>query len=166
MSKATPSKSSQRGPVRDRVDLYLDELKPGDRFESHGYTLTEADVIDFARNYDPQPFHIDIEAAKQTIHGGLIASGFQTLAVGFRMLYQTGFITSANLGGVGLDELRWLKPVRPGDTLRSTGEMLALTPSKSKPDRGVAKYLFTVLNQRDEPVLSGTFVIILKRKRD
>jgi acyl dehydratase len=160
------AKSTLRGPVRNRVDFYLDELKVGDRFESDGYTLTEADVIGFARNYDPQPFHLDVEAAKQTIHGGLIASGFQTLAVGFRMLYQTGFITSANLGGIGIDELRWLKPVRPGETLRSTGEMLELTPSKSKPDRGVAKYLFTVLNQRDEPVLTGTFIIVLKRRRD
>lgn len=160
------AKSTLRGPVRNRVDFYLDELKVGDRFESDGYTLTEADVIGFARNYDPQPFHLDVEAAKQTIHGGLIASGFQTLAVGFRMLYQTGFITSANLGGIGIDELRWLKPVRPGETLRSTGEMLELTPSKSKPDRGVAKYLFTVLNQRDEPVLTGTFIIVLKRRPD
>lgn len=160
------AKSTLRGPVRNRVDFYLDELKVGDRFESDGYTLTEADVIGFARNYDPQPFHLDVEAAKRTIHGGLIASGFQTLAVGFRMLYQTGFITTANLGGIGIDELRWLKPVRPGETLRSTGEMLELTPSKSKPDRGVAKYLFTVLNQRDEPVLTGTFIIVLKRRRD
>jgi acyl dehydratase len=160
------AKTTQRGPIRGRVDFYLDELKVGDRFESDGYTLTEADVIGFARNYDPQPFHLDVEAAKQTVHGGLIASGFQTLAVGFRMLYQTGFITGANLGGIGIDELRWVKPVRPGDTLRSTGEMLELTPSKSKPDRGVAKYLFSVLNQRDEPVLTGTFIIVLKRRRD
>jgi acyl dehydratase len=160
------AKSTPRGPVRGRIDFYLDELKVGDRFESDGYTLTEADVIGFARNYDPQPFHLDVEAAKETIHGGLIASGFQTLAVGFRMLYQTGFITTANLGGIGVDEMRWLKPVRPGDTLRSTGEMLELTPSKSKPDRGVAKYLFTVLNQKDEPVLTGIFIIVLKRRRD
>ncbi len=158
------TQSHPRGPVRGRIDLHFDELKVGDRFESHGYTLTEADMIDFARNYDPQPFHLDVEAAKHTNHGGLIASGFQTLAVGFRMLYQTGFITSANLGGVGCDELRWPRAVRPGDTIRTVGEILELIPSKSKPDRGVVKYRFTVLNQKEEEVLTATFIIMVKRK--
>ena len=111
-----------------------------------------------------QPFHIDSEAAKQTIHGGLIASGFQTLAAGFRVLYGTSFITTANLGGIGIDELRWLKPVRPGDTLRSIAEITEVTPSKSKPDRGVVKYAITVVNQKKEPVLTGIFIIVVKRR--
>ncbi len=148
------------------VDNYLDDLKVGDRFETPtGCTLSEADIMGFAQRYDPQPFHIDTEAAKQTIHGGLIASGFQTLAAGFRILYGTSFITTANLGGIGIDELRWLRPVRPGDTLRSTAEITEVTPSKSKPDRGVVKYGLTVCNQKGEPVLTGTFIIVVKRRQ-
>ncbi len=149
------------------VDNYLDDLKPGDRFVSpSGYTLTESDIIDFALRYDPQPFHIDVNAAKETAFGGLISSGFQTLAIGFRVIYSTGFITTANLGGAGVDELRWLRPVRPGDTLRSTAEIKEVTPSKSKPDRGAVKYVLTVSNQHNEPVLTGTFVIVVKRRRE
>jgi acyl dehydratase len=155
--------ASDRGPPRQ--DYYLDELKVGDRFESGGYTLTEADIIEFAAKYDPQPFHIDIEAAKKTPYGGLIASGFQTLAIGFRVMYAIGFLKSANLGGIGIDELRWLKPVRPGDTLRTITEVKEITPSTSKPDRGVMKHSVTVYNQRDEVVLTALFVIIVKRRR-
>ncbi len=149
-----------------RQDFYFDELKVGDRFESGGYTLTEPDIIDFALRYDPQPFHIDVEAAKQSPYGGLIASGFQTLALGFRVLYATGWMKSANLGGIGIDELRWLKPVRPGDTLRTVTEVKEKIPSKSKPDRGIMKHVVIVKNQRDEVVLSGTFIIVVKRQRD
>lgn len=148
-----------------RQDLYLDEMKVGDRFESGGYTLTEADMIGFALKYDPQPFHIDVEAAKKTPYEGLIASGFQTLAIGFRVMYAVGFLKSANLGGIGIDDLRWLKPVRPGDTLRTVTEIKEITPSKSKPDRGVMKHQVMVFNQRNEMVMSALFVIIVKRRR-
>jgi acyl dehydratase len=150
-----------------QTDNYLDDLKPGDRFVSpSGYTLTESDIIDFALRYDPQPFHIDTAAAKDTAFGGLIGSGFQTMAVGFRMIYASGFITTANLGGIGMEEVRWIKPVRPGDTLRSTCEIKEVTPSKSKPDRGVLKYLLGVTNQHGEPVFSAIVVIVIKRRRD
>lgn len=148
-----------------RHDLYLDDLRVGDRFESGGYTVTQSDIIDFARQYDPQPFHLDVEAAKKTPFEGLIASGFQTLSVGFRMLHSTGWLTSANLGGIGIDELRWLKPVRPGDTLRTATIIKEIVPSKSKSDRGVLKHDVIVMNQRNETVLSGTFVIIVRRRR-
>jgi acyl dehydratase len=148
------------------VDNYLDDLKVGDRFESPaGYTLTEADIIDFALCYDPQPFHIDVEAAKQTHFSGLIASGFQTMALGFRVIYGSGFITTANLGGIAMEEVRWLKPMRPGDTLRSVAEITEVTPSKSNPDRGICKYLMTVTNQHGDPVFSGVVVIVMKRRR-
>jgi acyl dehydratase len=147
------------------TDNYLDDLKPGDRVESPtGYTLTEADIVDFALRYDPQPFHIDVEAAKRTHFEGLIASGFQTMALGFRVIYASGFITSANLGGIAMEEVRWLKPVRPGDTLRSVAEITEVTPSKSKPDRGTLKYLLSVTNQRGEAVFAGIVVIVMKRR--
>ncbi len=147
-----------------RTNLYFDDLKVGDRFPGGRVTLSEADIIGFARQFDPQPFHIDPEAAKKTHFGGVIASGFHTLAAGFRILYDSHFITSANLGGVGIDELRWVKPVRAGDTLHSTAEIVELSPSKSKPDRGTVRYAFTVLNQQNEKVLTGIFVIVVKRR--
>ncbi len=148
------------------TDNYLDDLKVGDRFVSpSGYTLTESDIIDFALRYDPQPFHIDVEAAKQTDYNGLIASGFQTMALGFRVLYASGFITTANLGGIGMEDVRWVRPVRPGDTLRTACEVTRVSPSKSKPGRGVLKYAMTVTNQENEPVLTAVIVIVIKRQR-
>jgi len=148
-----------------RQDYYLDELKVGDRFESGGYTFTESAIVDFAFTYDPQPFHIDADAARKSHYGGLIASGFQTLAVAFRLMYQTGFIRSASMGGPGMDELRWLKPVAAGDTIRCTGEVRDIAPSKSKPDRGILRFHLTAKNQRDEDVMTATFIIMVKRKR-
>jgi len=149
-----------------RQDYYLDELKAGDRFESVGFTFTESAIIDFAFAYDPQPFHIDVDAASKSNYGGLIASGFQTLAVAFRLLYQTGFLKSASLGGPGMDELRWLKPVYAGDTLRSVGEVREIVPSKSKPDRGILKLHLTAINQKDEAVMTVTMIILVKRSRN
>ncbi|MBL8806253.1 MAG: MaoC family dehydratase [Rhodospirillales bacterium] len=148
-----------------RQDYYLDELKIGDRFESGGYTFTESSIVDFAFAYDPQPFHIDADAARRSNYGGLIASGFHTLSVAFRLLYQTGFIKAASMGGPGMDELRWTRPVMVGDTIRSVGEVRGIVPSKSKPDRGILKLHLTALNQRDEPVMTTTFIILVKRRR-
>ena len=148
-----------------RQDYYLDELKVGDRFESGGYTFTESSIVDYAFAYDPQPFHIDADAARKSNYGALIASGFHTLSVAFRLMYQTGFVKGASMGGPGMDELRWLKPVFAGDTIRSVGEVKDIVPSKSKPDRGILKFHLTALNQRDEPVMTTTFIILLKRKR-
>ena len=114
------------------TDLYFEDFKPGDRFVSDGVTVTEAMIVDFALTYDPQPFHIDAEAARASNFGGLIASGFQTLALGFRMLIQTGVFRKCGMGSPGLDELRWPRPVRPGDTLHSELEIIELRPSQSK----------------------------------
>jgi acyl dehydratase len=154
-------------PAQDapRRNLFLDELAVGDRFESKGMTLTEADIVGFAREWDPQPFHIDAEAATKSHFGGLIASGFQTLALAFRMFYQTGVIVDANLGGPGIDELRWLMPVRPGDTLRVMAEVKEIVPSRSKPDRGLLRIGFSVANQRAETVMTATLMVMMRRRR-
>lgn len=149
-----PSEQTPAEPRERRHDLYLDELKVGDRFESGGYTVTESDIIDFALRYDPQPFHLDVEGAKATPFQGLVASGFHTLAIGFRVLYATGWLTSANLGGIGIDELRWLKPVRPGDTLSLRVTVEEARRSRSRPDRGMVRNYVEVLNQHGETVMS------------
>ncbi len=149
---------------RMKTNCFFEDLAVGDRFESGGYTFTESSIVDFAFLYDPQPFHIDVPAAAASHFGGLIASGFHTLSVAFRLIYQTGFVRDASMGGPGLDELRWLKPVRPGDTLRCQAVVADLTASKSKPDRGVLKLALTALNQNDEPVMTVTFIVILKKR--
>jgi acyl dehydratase len=131
--------------------FYFEDFKPGDRFESPGITVTESAIIDFAARFDPQPFHMDRVAAEKSPYGGLIASGIHTIAVTFRLLLQTG-VLSNNLGSPGFDELRWLRPVRPGDTLRAVGEVVEVRPSASRPDRGTVRFRCTTLNQNDEPV--------------
>ena len=143
---------------------YLDDLSEGQAFRTNGLTLTEAEIIDFAWRYDPQPFHLDIGEAAQSPYGGLIASGFQSLALCFRLFIQTGVFLESSLGSPGIDELRWTKPVRPGDTLRMRGEVLELRPSQSKPDRGVARFRIEVVNQKDEVVLSALPLWILKKR--
>ena len=145
-------------------DRYFEDFAVGERFTSKGATLTETQILDFALKYDPQPFHLDVEAAKETHFGGLIASGFQTLSLGFRLIYDTGFFKACSVGSPGMDELRWSRPVRPGDTIRTEAEIMELRPSSSKPDRGSARIAYRVLNQAGEVVMSFTAVqIFLKR---
>ena len=127
---------------------FLDDLHPGEKFVSGGITLTESGIIGFALTYDPQPFHLDAAAAAESIYGGLIASGFQVVALAFRLFIQSGMLAGSSMGSPGIDELRWFAPARPGDTLHAEVEVLAVTPSKSKADRGIARLRYTMLNQR------------------
>ncbi|HEY9549725.1 MAG TPA: MaoC family dehydratase [Kiloniellaceae bacterium] len=145
-------------------ERYFDDFEPGQTFNSKGVTLSESQILDFAMLYDPQPFHLDKEAAAEGPFNGLIASGFQTLAVAFRIFYQTGIINACSMGSPGLDELRWLRPVRPGDTLKVTATVREKRPSKSKPDRGTLIMDYVVTNQKDEPVMTFTAIHILARR--
>jgi acyl dehydratase len=135
-------------------DYYFEDFTPGMVFNTTGVTVTESQIVDFALKFDPQPFHLDAEAAKQTIFGGLIASGFHTMALTFRLYVQMNVLSAGSLGSPGLDEVRWLKPVRPGDTLRVMVEVLDVVPSRSKPDRGIVVVKYTTLNQRGEAVMT------------
>ena len=146
------------------TDLYFEDFKPGDRFESRGRTASEAEIIDFALRYDPQPIHIDAEAAKRSPYGGLIASGFHTMAMAFRLAWDTGVLSACSLGSPGIDEVRWLKPVRPGDTLRTVVEIVDARPSASKPDRGVCRFRYDVFNQNDEQVMTMTAIQMVARR--
>lgn len=116
---------------RDMDARFLDDFTPGQRFCTGGITLTEAEIIDFAWRYDPQPFHLDTGAAERSPYGGLIASGFQSLALCFRLFIQSGMLAESSMGSPGIDELRWLAPVRPGDTLHCAVEVLEVRPSSS-----------------------------------
>jgi len=143
---------------------YLDDLTAGQTFTTPGLTLTEAEIIDFAWRYDPQAFHLDANEAANSPYGGLIASGFQSLAICFRLFIQSGLLADSSLGSPGIDELRWLAPVRPGDTLHSEIEVLEVRPSKSKPDRGIARLRYQAVNQRQEAVLSFIVNHLLRRR--
>jgi len=144
-------------------ELYFDDFKVGDTIASPGMTMTESQIIDFAMRYDPQPFHTDVEAAKESIFGDLVASGIHTIAVTFRLLLMTGALKH-NLGSPGFDELKWLKPVRPGDTLTAVAEVLGCKTSQKHNDRGTIRFRYSAYNQNDEKVFTVIGNQILRRK--
>lgn len=132
--------------------IYLDDMQPGQTFES-GTVTVDADMIRrFAAEYDPQPFHLDDAAARGTLFRGLAASGWHTAALTMRLLVDGGLPIAGGIIGAGMDEVRWPAPVRPGDDLHLHIEVLEVRPSHSRPDRGTAKVRVTTLNARDEAV--------------
>jgi acyl dehydratase len=133
---------------------YFEDYVVGTTRELGSIAVEEAEIISFARRFDPQPFHTDPEAAKQSIFGGLIASGWHTASLMMRLVVDHYLSQSASLGSPGVDELRWLKPVRPGDVLSIRATVLEATRSRSKPDRGLIRTLVEVLNQHHEVVMS------------
>ena len=146
------------------MDRYFDDFEVGERFRSGGATMTETDIINYALAYDPQPFHIDTEAAAKSAYGGLIASGQHTFGVGWRMFLQEGLFKVCSMGSPGVDELRWTAPVRPGDTIYTEAEVLEKRASGSKPDRGILRMGYRMVNQRDETVLTMSIVHILAKR--
>ena len=136
---------------------WFDDLKVGMRFKGEAVTVSKDDITRFAREYDPQPFHLDEEAAKKTVFRGLAASGWHTAAIAMRLATECRPFGRHPLLGAGVDDLRWLKPVRPGDTLRLEGEVIELLPSRSKP-QGVARVRWTLYDQHGEAVY--TFIPI------
>ncbi len=142
---------------------FLDSFSVGDVFVTRAATFTESEMVDFALKYDPQPMHIDAHGAAAGPFGGLIASGFHTLSLSFRLWADLGLFATTNIVGPGLDDVRWQKPVRPGDTVRSHCTVTEVAPSRSKPDRGILKVAFDVRNQHDETVLTYTIIAMLRR---
>lgn len=143
---------------------YLEDYTVGELIRAPGFTLTESEIIHFALLYDPQPIHTDLLAAKEGMYGGLIASGWQGVVLAFRMLIQAGFIGSASLGSPGIEQLRWLKPVRPGDTLYPCAKIVETRPSRSKPDRGVVRVEWWVENQHKEVVTTLVSTQLVRRR--
>lgn len=135
-------------------EYYWEDFHAGDVRVMGSHTLTEAEILDFARQFDPQRFHVDAEQAKLTLYKGLIASGWHTCSIVFRMACDGFILASSSMGSPGLDNVRWLKPVRPGDTLRTRIEVLETRPMASKPHLGMVKVLWQGLNQHDEVVVS------------
>ena len=135
-------------------DKYLEDIAVGDVLTGPAIAVTEADVIAFGRAYDPQPFHTDPDAAKGGAFGGLIASGWHVAALVMRQLVEQRPYGSTPMLGMGVDELRWLRPVRPGDRLEVRREVVAVTRSKSRPDRGVVRTALVVTNQDGATVMT------------
>ncbi len=141
-------------PEQKKYKYYFEDFKPGDVIPMGERTLTQAEMVAFAREFDPQPFHVDEEAAQHSMFGGLIASGWHTCSVMMRMMCDSHLNESASLGAPGLDNIRWLLPVRPGDTLRAARIILETRASQSKPNVGIIKSRWEVRNQKDEMVMT------------
>lgn len=143
--------------------LYLDDLKPGQHHATPSHTVTEAEILDFARQFDPQPFHLDHAAGRASLFGGLAASGWHTAALSMRLLVTGGLPTAGGTVGLG-GEITWPKPVYPGDTLHVESTVLEVTPSKSKPDRGVVVIENLTKNQHGEVVQRFLGKLMVPRK--
>ena len=148
-------------PVNDR---YFEDYVEGDVYRFGSITVAADEIVAFARRFDPQSFHTDPEAAKQSPFGGIIASGWHTASLMMRLFVDHYLTHVASLASPGVDELRWLKPVRPGDTLSIRVTVLKAAPSKSKPDRGVVTSGIEVLNQADETVMTLKAVNFIARR--
>lgn len=143
---------------------YFEDYPPGAVFTAGAMAVSEAEIIDFARKYDPQAMHTDPEAASRGQFGGLIASGWHTAAIFMRLLVDSLLSSTASMGSPGIDELRWLQPVRPGDTLRARFTVVEATPSTRRPDRGTVRSTCEMINQRGEVVMRVTGINIIGRR--
>lgn len=146
------------------IKYYWEDLTPGWEYESPSKTLSAQQITTFAREYDPQPYHTDDEAAKSSPFGGLIASGWQTCSVAMRLMCDGYLLQTSCIGSPGLEELRWTKPVRPADSLRLRTTALEQTPSQKDPGRGSVKFRWDVLNQRGELVCTFTGTQYFRRR--
>ena len=144
--------------------MFFDDMVVGFRFDTPGHVFSEDDIIAYAQVYDPQPFHVDRAAAAQSIYGGIIASGLQTCAMAFALTLRAGVLNESSMGSPGMDRIRWLKPVRPGDEIRVTGTVASAEASKSRPDRGRVEIDYVVKNQKEEVVVTYS-ITHLQRKR-
>ena len=149
-------------PIDER---YFEDYLPGSVYEYGSLTVTEPEIIEFAKRFDPQAMHIDPERAAQGRYGGIVASGWHTVGLAMRLFVDHYLSKVASLASPGVDEIRWPNPVRPGDTLRVRLSILETRPSRSKADRGVIRTLIEALNQNDQLVLSMIGISILGRRR-
>ena len=136
------------------MSIYFEDLVADVTRELGTHTFSRDEIVDFAQKFDPQPFHLDDAAGHASIYGGLIASGWHTCSMVMRMMCDTYMLQSASVGSPGIDNLKWLKPVRPGDTISARRTTLETRASKSKPDIGIVNNLWEVFNQDGEMVMS------------
>ena len=144
--------------MTDHGPTYFDDYAPGTTFDCGSVSVDEAEIISFAKTFDPQALHVDPEAAARGPFGGLVASGWHTAALVMRQLVEHYLAAEASLGSPGLDEIRWPYPVRPGDTLRVRATVVEARRSLSKPDRGIVRTMAEAVNQDNRPVMRATTI--------
>ena len=147
----------------DHETLYLDDIEVGDTFTTGTHEVSAADIKRFAGEFDPQPFHLDDEAARESIFGGLAASGWHTAAITMRLLVTSGPKLSHGVLGLG-GEIQWTKPMRPGDVLHVESEVVELIPSRSRSDRGVLVLRSKTINQHGDVVQDLTAKLLVMRR--
>ena len=143
---------------------YLDDFAAGQVYRSNRLRVDKEQILAFASQFDPQPYHLDEEAARKSVFKGLAASGWHTAAMTMRLLVESEFQPADGILGVGLEELSWPRPVRPGDELRVESQVLEVRPSKVRDDRGVIRLRTTTLNQNDQPVQIFTGKLLVPRR--
>jgi len=145
---------------------YLEDLEPGDKFVSGRLSVEAERIKSFAAEFDPQPFHLNEDSARDSFFNGLAASGWHTAAMTMRLLVESDFKPAGGIIGAGFDDMRWPRPVRPGDELHVESEVLEVRPSKSRPDQGLIKVRTTTLNQNNEPVqvFVGNLIVLRRPK--
>jgi acyl dehydratase len=146
------------------ADRYLEDFVVGQIFKTGSISLSAQEIKAFAAQFDPQPFHLDETAGSASFFGGLVASGWHTAAVTMRLMVESDLKIAGGLIGAGADELKWPRPVRPGDTLHAESEVLEVRPSQSKPDRGLIKVRTRAFNQDGQPVMSFVANMVVPRR--
>jgi acyl dehydratase len=146
------------------TERYLEDFAAGQVFNTGRLRVEREQIIDFAQKFDPQPFHLDEEAALKSPFRGLAASGWHTAGMTMRLMVEGEFKPAGGILGVGFEELSWSRPVRPGDELHTKSEILEVRPSKSRPDRGLLRVRTTTFNQNDEPVMIFTGNLLVPRR--
>ena len=144
--------------------IYFEDVVIGQTHRFGHYKVTTEEIIEFAREFDPQPFHVDADAAKQSMFGGLIASGWHTGAMFIRMINDHAIPGAATTGAVGFDDLKWLKPVRPGDVLSVESRVKEKVDAPSRHGTGIVKIESRVLNQQDDAVMTLTSLVLYRRR--
>jgi acyl dehydratase len=161
---STSGRWSSELPVIVMNERYLEDLHVGDRFGSGTFAVTEQGIVDFAEDFDPQPFHLDLDAARRSVFRGLAASGWHTAAMSMKLFVSGELQLAGGSIGLGVDELEWPRPVRPGDILRLQTEILEVRPSRSKPDRGIIRIRNVTTNQDGEVVQSFLASVLVRRR--
>ena len=148
----------------ERTAFYLDDFHPGNVYETPAVTVTREQLIGFAREYDPQPFHLDDAAGNASVFGGIAAGGFQTAALAWALGLRTGMFDDCAMAGIGVDELRWRLPLKPGDPLNCKMTVIDHRPSQSEADRGIATFVYDMTNQNGEVIMTLKLIQMLKRR--
>ena len=145
-------------------DLYFEDFSVGQVYETSAVTLEQDDIVQFGKQYANLPYHTDPEAARKTTFAGLVAPGYQTAALTFGLFVDLGLFRASGMGSPGIDKLRWLKPVRPGDALHVSAEVIEVSPAQSTSGRNAVRFRYDTINQDGDKVMTVTSLHFLKRR--